>query len=475
MSERLDAALLAACARFGTAVALEDAQETLTYEGLAAAANAMAEALRRAGVEADEPVLVPVANAPGDIATFIGVWAAGCVVVPVSRATPAAATEATRAATGARLMATPGGTISRFADRPPPPRPMLAGAAFILSTSGSTGAPKGVVLSHATFVPKLEEINSVLGFSPQTRALLVLQIIFVFGIWYGLLALIKGGRVFMSARFDPAATLAEITQRGLTDAAFVPTMLRRIVAAAPVVPGALARIHTGGEPFSVALGQRLRALMPHTTIIDIYGLTETCTSNFFNVAAPGEPFNGGIGHAARRDRFRIANAEGREVTTGEAGELQIATPFIMNGYLDQPELTRAAFAGEFFRTGDLARVRQDGTVELAGRAKDLINRAGAKVSPLEIDNLIAQHPNVSAALTAGVPDPVTGERIHVLVVPRNGGGLSESELRDWVAARIEKYKRPDVYHFGRELPTGRTGKVDREALRRSIAAPPKKD
>ena len=216
-------------------------------------------------------------------------------------------------------------------------------------------------------MPKLAEINSVLGFSADTRALLVLQIIFVFGIWYALLALLNGGRVFMSPRFDPLATMAEVAERGVTDAAFVPTMLRRLVAAdeaalSPLLARArLARIHTGGEPFSAALGQRLRAILPQVTVIDIYGLTETCTSNFFNVTAPSQPFTGAIGHAARKDRFRIADADGRELPAGEIGELQIKTPFIMNGYLDRPDLTRAAFAGDFFRTGDLARAPADGS------------------------------------------------------------------------------------------------------------------
>jgi long-chain acyl-CoA synthetase len=476
MSERLDATLFAAGARFGKAVALEDVKGALTYEELTAAARATAEALRRAGVRADEPVLVPITNAPQDMATFLAVWNASAVAVPISRAAPAAAIEAVRAATAARFKVAGGGAVECLADPPPPQRPLLVGAALIIFTSGSTGAPKGVVLGHAAFTGKLAEIDSVLSFAPQTRALLVLQITFIFGIWFTLLTLLKGGRVFMCPRFDPVSVMADIATRGINDAAFVPTMLRRIVAtdakALPLTRTPLKRIHTGGEPFSATLGDRIRALLPQTAIIDIYGLTETASSNFFMTTAPDEAFTGGIGHVSKSERFRISDAEGREVPAGDAGELQIATPFIMSGYLDQPELTRAAFVGDYFRTGDLARLRGDGIVELVGRAKDLINRAGSKISPLEIDGLIAQHPAVSAALTVGIADDVTGERIHVLVVLRDGRQIDESELRGWVAARVEKYKRPDVYHFGRELPTGRTGKVDRDALRRSIAAWP---
>ena len=473
MIERLDALLFDACDRFAHAVALEDAQLSLSYADLAAAARAIADDLRAHKVQPNEPVLVGVANEPRDIAAFLGVWAAGGVAVPVSRDAPAAVREATRAATGARLMLGNGGATG-LGGHPPPARPLLAGAAFIIFTSGSTGAPKGVVLGHAAFASKLREIDSVLGFASDTHALLVLQINFVFGIWFSLLTLMKGGRVFMRQRFDPVTAFADLAERRITDAAFVPTMLRRIVAtdAALLSPYLsrvnVNRIHTGGEPFSPALGQRIRELLPETTIIDIYGLTETASSDFFLVTKGGEPFSGGIGRVSKREEFRIADANGREAPAGEPGEMQIRTPFIMNGYLDRPELTRDAFAGDFFRTGDLARMRPDGTVELVGRAKDIIVRGGAKISPLELDGLIAQHPAVAAALTVGIPDEITGERIHVLVVPRNESAIDEKELRQWVSDRLERFKRPDVYHFGSELPTGRTGKVDRDALRRSI-------
>jgi long-chain acyl-CoA synthetase len=136
--------------------------------------------------------------------------------------------------------------------------------------------------------------------------------------------------------------------------------------------------------------------------------------------------------------------------------------------LEQPELTDAAFCGEFLRTGDLARLRTDGTVELVGRSKELIVRGGTKVSPLELDELLASHPAVAAALTVGIPDPVMGERIHALIVPRRHQKIEESALRQWVSERIERFKRPDAYHFGSSLPTGRTGKVDRGALREQI-------
>jgi long-chain acyl-CoA synthetase len=469
---RLDALLFEACARFGAAPALDDAQSRLSYAELASAAQTVAESLRGQGINADEPVLVPISNAPENIVAFLGVWAAGGVVVPVSRDAPAAATETTRAATKARLMVRDASAV-RLADHPPPQRPLLKDAAIIIFTSGSTGAPKGVVIGHDAFARKLLEIDSNLNFSAQTRSLLVLQITFIFGIWVTLLTLLKGGSVYMCQRFDAATLIDDLAAQRITDAAFVPTMLRKLLATDAAVNSplratlALTRVHTGGEPFSPALGRRVADLFPAASITDIYGLTETASSDFFLNNPKSADFPSGIGRVSKSERFRIADAHGNEVPPGEAGELQILTPFIMNGYLDQPELTGSAFTAGYFRTGDMARLKPDGTPELVGRNKDLILRGGAKVSPLELDGVLAQHPAIAAALTVGVADDIAGERIHVLVVPR-AEPVDEKELRRWVAERVEAYKRPDVYHFGSELPLGRTGKVDRDALRQSL-------
>jgi long-chain acyl-CoA synthetase len=205
--------------------------------------------------------------------------------------------------------------------------------------------------------------------------------------------------------------------------------------------------------------------MPDAPVVDIYGSTETCSSDFFLAAHERGRFAETIGHPSLHVRFRVADDHSRELPVQSVGELQIRTPFIMNGYLDEPEMTRSALADGFFRTGDLARVRDDGRVELVGRIKDLINRGGAKVSPLELDRVLVQHPAVAAALTAGVPDPILGERIHALIVQSAHKSVDEKALREWIAEKIEGFKRPDVYHFADELPIGGTGKVDRNALR----------
>ncbi len=474
--DNLGRLLMEMCEASAQAPALDGIGGILTYRRLADAAAAVERTLRAAGLVPDEPVLVPVANEARDPAALMGVWLAGGVAVPVARQAPAQAIETMRAATGARFYLTnaagnAGELVSKTGGKAPPHRPLLEGAAIIVFTSGSTGRPKGVVLSHRAFAGKLQAIDSVLGFTAHTRALLVLQITFVFGMWVSLLTLLRGGTVLMHPRFEPMAMLAALKEQRISDAAFVPTMLRKFLAldegvSMPLIEGAgLERILTGGEPFGRELGVRLRKLLPQARIVDIYGLTETCSSDFFLREHEHEQLAGTIGHPSPGVQFRIADGQGRNLSVDMVGELQIRTSFVMNGYLDEPELTRAAFAGDYFRTGDLARVRDDGCVELTGRIKDFIVRGGAKVSPLELDHVLVQHPGVAAALTTGVPDPVMGERIHALIVPRADARIDEQDLRAWIAGRMERFKWPDVYHFGRELPTGRTGKVDRSALR----------
>jgi acyl-CoA synthetase (AMP-forming)/AMP-acid ligase II len=136
----------------------------------------------------------------------------------------------------------------------------------------------------------------------------------------------------------------------------------------------------------------------------------------------------------------------------------------MLGYLNDEALTKASFQDGFFKTGDLARMRPDGRLELVGRSKEIISRGGNKIAPLELDNLLATHPDVAAALCAGVPDERLGESIHAVVVLRPGARLTPSILRDWAATRLERFKLPDAIHFCDALPLGSTGKASRAAV-----------
>jgi len=144
----------------------------------------------------------------------------------------------------------------------------------------------------------------------------------------------------------------------------------------------------------------------------------------------------------------------------------------MLGYLDDPLLTENAFEGGYFKTGDLALLREDGYVQLVGRAKDIVSRGGNKIGPLEIENLFARHEAVAAALAFGMPDERLGESLHLMIVRRNPrlseSDISENDLREWARERIERFKLPDAIHFVDTLPVGRTGKADRAAARLAL-------
>ena len=140
----------------------------------------------------------------------------------------------------------------------------------------------------------------------------------------------------------------------------------------------------------------------------------------------------------------------------------------MTGYLDEPALTAAAFSDGWFRTGDLARTVGDEMVELMGRSKEIISRGGNKVTPVEIEQVLCAHPDIVAAMVVGMADPVLGERIHALVVMRNGAAVEPSMLRRFLGDKLERFKQPDAYYVLDELPLGRTGKADRGCLKSMI-------
>lgn len=465
MAGVLGEALANACRGSAERLAILGDASNLRYGEIVEHALAIKAKLIAAMIERDEPVHVHVSNQPLDIAAILGVWLAGGVAVPVHRTTPCAVSDVFARRTKARLL------VDLRTDQPetdvviaiaalaPAPRAMLQDAALIVFTSGSTGVPKGVVVAHDAFLGKIRQIDSLLRFNRHDRTLLVLNITFSFGLWVSLLTLLSGGTLVMRSRFEPEGFLRTLLDQRISRVGMVPTMMRvlfsdpRHDAAIAQANGAAAlrQIWIGGEALGPSMGRTIRERFSATDLVDIYGLTETATCDFF--AFPGDygKHPGCIGRPSPQVQYRIA----------EDGELQIRSPYLMKGYLDEPDLTAAAYCDGWFRTGDLARVVDEDVVQLMGRQKEVISRAGNKVTPAEIEQALCSHPDVAAAMAVGIVDAVLGERIHVLLVPRAGTLLVIDELRKHLEPRLERYKQPDAYYLGDALPLGRTGKADR--------------
>lgn len=466
---------------------MEDADSSVTYADLEHDSSRVAGLLKATELGPDEPVLVLVGNRPADWCTCLAVWRERGVVVPVHRDAPAAVVADLLARTRARVVLDASTEFAALAanpetsaegpvlvlDRSPPPdRPLLRGAAVIVFTSGTTGTPKGTVLSHAGLAGKLEVLRSVMGFSADTRTLLILQMTFSFGIWVSLLTLMQGGRLNMRGRFDRGGLLATLREARISTAAMVPSMIRTLLAGAPAAAedlreagASLRTLIVGGETLGLALYRRVRELWPDAALYDVYGTTETATSDFILRPEDQPGLAGTLGVVTEGVDYRVVDERGLDVAPGEIGELLLRSRFVMSGYLDEPQRTRDSFVDGYFRSGDLVRARPDGGLEAVGRNREIISRGGNKVSPLEVEAVLIDHPGVAEAIVAGVPDERLGERIHALVVLAAAEGPREAELKAWVSDRLGRFKAPDVIHYGSEIPRGRTGKADRGGFR----------
>jgi acyl-CoA synthetase (AMP-forming)/AMP-acid ligase II len=428
-------------------------------EGLLALAERVRHALAERRVARHEPVHVSVGNRPSDLGALLGVWQAGAIAVPIHAAAAASTIARVQRISRTRFLID-GDRLDVTGETPPPDRALLRDAALVIFTSGSTGEPKGVVIGHRRLADKFAVLDRLLNIEADDVVLSPLQVVFIFGLWVSLLTLMKGARLILVPKFTE-----ESMARGLAAAtvlAGVPSMFRTLLTYPGVAAPKLRAMLTGGEVLAPALAHAMTRLAP-VAIHDLYGLTETGSCDFHLGPADQPQGFGTIGHPTDGVTFRIAR-DGVAVAAGEAGELQICTPFGMLGYLDGAALTEASFDGGYFRTGDLARLTADGAVALIGRAKDIISRGGNKIAPLEIDNLLAEHPDIAAALCAGVADERLGEVIHAVIVARAGARLDAAALRDWLLARTERFKVPDVFHFRDVLPSGSSGKADRRAV-----------
>ena len=348
------------------------------------------------------------------------------------------------------------------------PNPIAA----LLYTSGTTGAPKGVMLSHGNLIFAAGRSSFVRESHRDDHVYGVLPMSHVYGLTAVLLsALYRGARVELVPRFDPVATARALAEDGITVFQGVPAIYAHLLGLAeargqPLIAPALRVISSGGAPLDVALKQGVEAMFG-VPLINGYGLTETSPTvsisrhqELNDDVSTGPPLPG--------VEIRIVNAEGAALPEGEVGELWVRGGLVMRGYYRDPERTAEVLTPDgWFKTGDLAKVSPAGDLIIAGRLKELIIRSGFNVYPPEVEAAIASHPGVALAAVVGrsVPD---NEEVVAFVQPRGPGALDLDDLAAHVAERLAPYKRPAEYILRETLPLTAAGKVLKQALKSEL-------
>jgi long-chain acyl-CoA synthetase len=487
------------------AVVLDDMK--LRWAEINGAANKLANALVKLGVQPGDKVAIMLPNTPHFPICYYGILKAGATVVPLnvlfkqnevqyhledSDSVVLIAWEGFLgdAAPGFRKAETchtlivvqaPGSTAELpegalgsnqlLADNAPAfdtVQTMPDDTAVILYTSGTTGRPKGAELSHLNmFFNAMVSAEKLLGVSKDDVLLATLPLFHSFGQTCVMnVTTFLGATMTMLPRFDPVKA-AEIIQRDkVTLFAGVPTMYFYLLNHPEVASfdlSSLRRCVSGGASMPVEVMHAFNKKY-NVTILEGYGLSETSpVASFNHLDRPTKP--GSIGTPLWGVEMAVFGPDGKPVPAGELGEIVIRGHNVMKGYYKRPEATAESIRNGWFHSGDLAKMDEDGFFFIVDRVKDMIIRGGFNVYPREIEELLYGHPAVAEAAVIGVPDPALGEEIKAVVAFKPGQSVSEQELIDYCKERLAAYKYPRSVEIRDTLPKTATGKILKRELK----------
>jgi long-chain acyl-CoA synthetase len=461
------------------------------YRALDAMANRAANALIEAGVEPGDRVAIHVDNRTEFIVLFLGVMRAGAILVPTNVMYTRHELDHILGDSGAKVLfildrfaPKVGGFPSRsddldriievgspqledsvaldaFLANASEERPHVSvspdDVAIIQYTSGTTGKPKGAMVSHFNVLKLIDVLGDMPGLSRRDEhdvTLVVLPLFHAYALDLVInQAFVTSQSLVLVNRFDPEAVFALIEKYAVT---LFYGLERYDVSS-------LRGVYSGAAPLPVVILERFRDLTG-VEICEGYGLSETAPTLTSNAAGlVNKP--GAVGPAIPEVTLRIVDEDDKDVSPGQVGEIIARGPNIFKGYWNRQEATAEAMRGGWFHTGDMGRVDEDGYYYIVDRKKDMIVVSGYNVYPIEVENIILRHPKVADAAVIGIPDEYQGESVKALLVLKEGETMSLDELTGYCREHLAAFKVPRHMSIRESLPKSPTGKVVKRELR----------
>jgi oxalate---CoA ligase len=341
--------------------------------------------------------------------------------------------------------------------------------ALLLHTSGTTSKPKTVPIRQRNLVASTAAVAGSYALTGDDVTMCVMPLFHVHGLVATVLATLSTGGTVVLPRFRPSTFWDDAARYGATWYTAVPTIHARLLTRAEELPAPLSHplrfVRSCSAPLPTALWERYEEVTG-VPLVEAYGMTEAAHQMASNPLPPGERRPGTVGRATGVEIAALDDSW-QPVPPGQEGEVAVRGPSVVDEYLGNPAATAAAFSGGWFRTGDIGRLSADGYLSLVGRLKELINRAGEKISPYEVEDVLLAHPAVAEAAAYPVPDEKYGEQVGVVIVLR--GEATPRELSAYCAERLAAFKRPAKVTILPEIPKGPTGKIQRRNLSALVA------
>ncbi|MCO5787066.1 long-chain fatty acid--CoA ligase [Pseudomonas sp. G11-1] len=498
--------------RFGEYPLLYFNGQALSNRYLLDTANRMAAGLQAQGVRPGDRVIVCMANSPEVFIAYQAVMRAGAIVLPVMHVLHpkeirfiASASEACAIITSASALPNVQQAVEGLAV---PPLLLVAGldaanaglvsertmdlqtlvelapelarkpdlqpddTAVILFTSGTTGQPKGVMLTHRNLYSNAAAAAALAEQSgePAGVTLGVLPLAHIYGFTTANTLFLRGGTIVVLAKFSVAEACQAIQEHRVRRFSAVPAMIQALIAD-PATDNydlsSLEILGSGSAPMPVALIAAVKQRFG-VDVYEGYGLSEAAPT--VSAHRTGEPLKpGSVGRAFPGVELRIADEAGQPLPVGEIGELLVRGENITPGYYQNEAATRAAIQNGWLHTGDVGRLDKDGYLYIVDRKKDLILRGGFNIYPRDLEELIIAHPSVAEVAVVGVPSERMGEEVIAVVVPVPGAMVTEAELLDYCREHLAKYKTPCGIVFVEALPRSGVGKILKKSLREQMA------